>query len=116
MFLQQRTAWRTPFRIILRSVLRMETNTMRLAKGMTAADKVRENKLRRAAERQGLMLVKSRRRDPRALDFGLFVLVADNAGNRAARHGGQAAVSAFATGHGMTLDQVEQELNKGGRR
>jgi hypothetical protein len=37
--------------------------------------KVKENRLRRAAERQGLRLVKSRRRDPRALDFGKYMLV-----------------------------------------
>lgn len=37
--------------------------------------KVRENKARRMAKRQGLELVKSRRRDPRATDFGMYVLV-----------------------------------------
>jgi hypothetical protein len=37
-------------------------------------DKVRENKLRRAAHRQGLQLAKSRARDPRAIDFGRYVL------------------------------------------
>ena len=45
---------------------------------MTAAeelDKVRENRLRRAAERQGLRLVKSRRRDQRALGYGKFMLI-----------------------------------------
>src|SRR5258708_27379853 len=35
-----------------------------------AAEKVRENRLRRMAERQGHQLVKSRRRDPRAYDYG----------------------------------------------
>lgn len=38
------------------------------------SDKVRENRLRRMAERQGLTLVKSRRRDPRAYDFGGYML------------------------------------------
>lgn len=38
-------------------------------------DKVRENKLRRMALRQGLVLQKSRRRDPNALDFGCYGLV-----------------------------------------
>lgn len=38
-------------------------------------DKVRENRLRRMAKRQGLMLVKSRRRDPRAVDYGKYGLV-----------------------------------------
>ena len=38
-------------------------------------EKVRENRLRRMAERQGLRLIKSRRRDPRALDYGAYWLV-----------------------------------------
>jgi len=38
------------------------------------SEKVRENRLRRAAERQGLALSKSRRRDPRALDYGTYTL------------------------------------------
>jgi hypothetical protein len=38
--------------------------------------KVFENRLRRAAERQGLRLVKSRRRDPRAADYGTYWLTA----------------------------------------
>jgi hypothetical protein len=37
--------------------------------------KVRENRLRRMADRQGLRLIKSRSRDPRAIDYGLFALV-----------------------------------------
>jgi hypothetical protein len=36
---------------------------------------VRENRLRRMAERQGLRLEKSRRRDPRAVDFGGYMLI-----------------------------------------
>jgi hypothetical protein len=36
------------------------------------ARKVRENRLRRMALRQGLVLEKSPRRDPRALDYGLW--------------------------------------------
>ena len=43
---------------------------------MTAQDrKVLENRLRRAADRQGLRLEKSRVRDPRAIGFGTFRLV-----------------------------------------
>jgi hypothetical protein len=81
-----------------------------------ADDKVRENRLRRAAVRQGLLLVKSKRRDSRALDFDRYTLVADTAGNRAGRYGGQAAISDFDRGLGMTLDQVEEELTKEGLR
>lgn len=35
--------------------------------------KARENRLRRAAERQGLVLRKSRTRDPLALRFGWYI-------------------------------------------
>jgi hypothetical protein len=42
------------------------------------AEKIRENRARRAASRQGLKLLKSRRRDPRALDFGMYALVDQN--------------------------------------
>ena len=38
-------------------------------------DKVRENRLRRMAERQGYALRKSSRRDPRAIDYGMYMLV-----------------------------------------
>ncbi len=38
-------------------------------------EKVRENRLRRVAKRRGLRLTKSSRRDPRALDFGGWMLV-----------------------------------------
>lgn len=34
------------------------------------AEKTREQRLRRAAKRQGLELAKSKTRDPRALDYG----------------------------------------------
>lgn len=36
---------------------------------MTAEEKIRENRLRRMADRQGLRLSKSRARDPRALTY-----------------------------------------------
>ena len=38
-------------------------------------EKVRENRLRRVADRQGLRLAKSRRRDERALDYGCYGLI-----------------------------------------
>ena len=43
---------------------------------MPATEKTRENRLRRLAERHGLALVKSRRRDPEAMTFGLYGLTA----------------------------------------
>lgn len=76
---------------------------------MDKSEKVREVRLRRAAKRQGLRLVRSRRRDPRAIDYGLYVLVDDSRGNRLP--GAQAPISAFEKGQGMTLDQIEQELS-----
>jgi hypothetical protein len=52
---------------------------IRILSGMASntQEKVRENRLRRMAERQGLRLVKSRRRDRRAIDYGLYTLVSD---------------------------------------
>ena len=38
-------------------------------------DRTRENQLRRTADRQGLRLVKSSRRDPNAIDYGLYALI-----------------------------------------
>jgi hypothetical protein len=63
-----------------------------------------EQKARRAAQRRGLRLVKSRRRDPRAEDYGTYVFVQDKAGNR--NGGGQAAKSAFYRGDGLRLHEV----------
>lgn len=39
------------------------------------SDKVRENRIRRMAERQRAILQKSRTRDPRASDYGGFMLI-----------------------------------------
>lgn len=39
-----------------------------------SALKVRENRARRAAQRQGISISKNARRDPRALDYGLWCL------------------------------------------
>jgi hypothetical protein len=42
---------------------------------MMVQERSREQRLRRAAERQGYKLVKSRRRDPRALGYGRWYIV-----------------------------------------
>ena len=68
-------------------------------------EKVRENRLRRAAERQGLMLRKSRRRDARALDSGTYWLIKGERGK--VRGSGRGAIVG---GERMTLDQVEAYL------
>lgn len=69
-------------------------------------DKVRENRLRRMAERQGLKLEKSRRRDPRALDYGSYQLV----------DAGTATLVAYGTsnGYGLNLDEIEKALTEEG--
>lgn len=70
----------------------METNT--------ESEKVRENRLRRMAQRQGLTLTKSRRRDPRAVDFGRYWLSDPYASN----------VIVLGGEWGTTLDDVEDTL------
>ena len=63
---------------------------------MDQAEKVREIRLRRMAERQGLTLSRSRRRDPRALDYGKYWL----------RKGDQLVT----TEEGISMDEVEAYL------
>lgn len=70
---------------------------------MDKAEKVRENRLRRAAARQGLILEKSRRRDPQAWDYGTYQLVD-------ARMNGLVLGISELGGYGMSLDQIEASL------
>jgi hypothetical protein len=42
---------------------------------MSDPEKVRENRLRRMADRQGFRLVKSRSRDENAIDYGLYAVI-----------------------------------------
>ena len=72
-------------------------------------EKVRENRLRRMAERQGLRLVKSRRRDPRAIDYGTYMLVN-------AEINGVVAGTAGTGRPNFTLDDVENYITQAGRR
>jgi hypothetical protein len=62
-------------------------------------DKPREARLRRVAKRKGLVLQKSRRRDPRAVDYGRYFLVMPEYN---ALPGNQA--------FGLSLDDVERWL------
>jgi hypothetical protein len=78
--------------------------TSGMVSSMTDEDKVRENRLRRAAQRQGLTLTKSRRRDPRATDYGTYMLT-DTSTNAVVAHGGQ-------SGYGLSLDDIETALNE----
>jgi hypothetical protein len=66
------------------------------------AQKIRENRLRRMAERQGLRLEKSRRRDKRAYDYGTYQLI-DPYTNALVASGNQ-------HGYGLSLDEIEQAL------
>lgn len=68
-------------------------------------DKIRENRLRRMAQRQGLKVVKSRRRDPRALDYGGY-MIADESTNGVVMGGYPWAFSA-------SLDDIEDYLTGG---
>lgn len=63
------------------------------------AGDVRENRLRRMAWRQGLTLQKSRRRDPRALDYGTYTLIDAESGQKS-------------EAKPMTIDEVERYLTK----
>jgi hypothetical protein len=73
---------------------------------MISDDKVRENRLRRMANRQGLLLRKSRRRDPNAWDYGTFELIDPSI---------NATLIPSPTGraYGISLDQIERELESG---
>lgn len=65
-----------------------------------ASEKVRENRLRRMAERQGFVLRRSRRRDPRAIDYGVYWLIDPNLNTIESAE------------MGMNLDDVERWLNE----
>jgi hypothetical protein len=65
---------------------------------------VRENRLRRMAKRQGLMVVKSRRRDPRAIDYGGYMIL-DARTNLVVAGGSPQAFS-------LDLDEVEDHLTR----
>lgn len=68
--------------------------------------KTRENRMRRIAERSGLRLVKSARRDPNALDYGMFALIDERTGGAI----NPALIDRFTCS--WTLDEVEHYLSK----
>jgi hypothetical protein len=59
----------------------------------SAEEKVRENRLRRMAARQGMMLRKSPRRDPRAWDYNTWMVCDADTG-----------LVVWATPHGYGID------------
>ena len=68
-------------------------------------DKVRENRLRRMAHRRGFRLMKSRRRDPDAIDYGLYALIDVETGGSEHAHG---PISECV----LTLDDVKEWLSR----
>ena len=66
-------------------------------------DKVQENRLRRMANRQGYVLSKTRRRDPDAIDFGLYALIDPESGGTIHAQG---PISPYA----LTLEDVAEWL------
>ncbi len=85
----------------LREAERMLVSDEESGMSETRAGRVRENRLRRLAQRQGLMLQKSRRRDPSALDYGRWFIVDQDTNGLVA--GDQL---------GITLDDVEAYLTE----
>lgn len=67
--------------------------------------KVRENRLRHTAERQGLKLLKSRSRDQYSLTFGTYMLT-DITSGLIAIQGNNTAQQ----GYGLDLDDIEKYL------
>lgn len=67
-------------------------------------EKVRENRLRRMAARQGLQLIKSRRRDPRAIDYGGYMLIE--------AHNNTIVLGATPTPYCANVDDVEKFLTE----
>ena len=66
---------------------------------MLTEEKVRENRARRAVGRQGYRLIKIRRLDPRAFDYGMWRIVPEKVSGR---------------GYGpYTIEQVEAWLTRG---
>jgi hypothetical protein len=82
--------------------------------------KIRENRLRRMARRQGLVLRKSTARDPRALSYGTYGLVdpQTDAWSPWVPLGGKGTVpprghpvGSGGLAHGMTLDEIDDWLH-----
>jgi hypothetical protein len=74
-------------------------------------EKSHENRVRRAAARQGLTLTKSRTRNPRADDYDTYGLVQATApgGHWRSR---EVVAGDQNTGYGLSLDEVEQALSE----
>lgn len=73
---------------------------------MTPEEKIRENRLRRAASRQGLKLEKSKARDSRANDWSTYQL--------SSIEGGTLVAYGLQSGYGLNLDEIENILDAAG--
>ena len=88
----------------------MSRSTSGMASGIVSGmalsteDKVRENRLRRMADRQGVKLKRSATRDPLAIDYGVY-WITDAAGE-----------IVYGDAGGRPLDDVESWLSVGGSR
>ena len=67
--------------------------------------KIEEARLRRSARRQGLILSKTRRRDPRAFDHDRYVLLAED--TRYPVHAGSSVGRSI---YSLTLEDVQEYL------
>ena len=65
--------------------------------------KVRENRLRRMADRQGIKLRRSRRRDENAIDYGMYALSTHDSGGLIHPDGPNSIFT-------LDLDEVEEYL------
>ena len=72
--------------------------------GERAEDEALESRLRGRATQQGLQVVKSRSRDPRALDYGMFMIV-----DLATK---SAVAGELGTANALSLAEVEQYLTR----
>lgn len=67
---------------------------------MEVEEKVRENKLRRIAQRRGFRIEKSRRKDPDALDYGGYMLIKNDING--------VVLGSTAFTYSATLDDIEK--------
>jgi hypothetical protein len=77
-----------------------------MASATGQSEKVRENRLRAMAKRQGLELHKSRRRDPRAMDYDGWMIVDPFTNSIVAGE--------LNSPRALSLDEVERHLTNGG--
>jgi hypothetical protein len=80
---------------------------------MDQSEKVRENRLRAMAKRQGLELSKSRRRDPRAVDYGGWMIVEPD--TKAIVAGASQRMSLEGVEAFLERPMIEAELSRAGR-